>query len=327
MRVVITGASGFVGHGLAKFLCSNPDALGKPVSKLVLADLTPRDADQGLQGFEGTEWHCGDLTDAAYLDSLLKEPVDCLFHLASVPGSAAERKPDLGWSVNLSGSMALMERLARQGREGVRPPRVVFASSIAVYGVLGPGVVNEDCVPRPTISYGAHKLMTEILLADLSRRGEIDARSLRLPGIVGRPVSASGHGSAFMSLLFHKAVAREGYVCPVSRDATAWWMSLTTCVANLVWAARLDPATMPPSRLWQLPVLHASVGDIVAMLADRLGPESISGFRFVPDMAVESLFGRFPVLSAPGAKAAGFISDPDPSALVTQVLKGLRRPR
>lgn len=90
MRVVMTGASGFVGHGLAEFLCNHPDRLGKLVSKLVLADLTPRDADQGLQGCEGAEWHCGNLTDAAYLDTLLKEPVDCFFHLASVPGSAAE---------------------------------------------------------------------------------------------------------------------------------------------------------------------------------------------------------------------------------------------
>lgn len=182
--------------------------------------------------------------------------------------------------------------------------------------------MSEDCVPRPTISYGAHKLMTEILLADLSRRGEIDARSLRLPGVVARPASASGHGSTFMSFLFHKAVARERYVCPVSGDATAWWMSLTTCVANLVPAARLDPAAMPPSRVWQLPVLHARVGDILATLADQLGPESISGFRFVPDVTVENLFGRFPILSAPGAKAAGSISDPDHCALVTNVLKG-----
>ncbi|MBZ0163119.1 MAG: NAD-dependent epimerase/dehydratase family protein [Notoacmeibacter sp.] len=318
MRVVITGASGFVGNGLARHLCVQPDALGRPISRLVLADLGAAEA--SLAGHDIVEWRCGDLTDPAYLDLLLDEPVDCLFHLASLPGSLAEREPDLGWSVNLTAPFELARRLGRQGRLTGRPPRVVFASTIAVYGPLGPESASEYNVARPAISYGAHKLMTEILLADLSRRGEVDARSIRLPGIVARPATESGHGSAFMSLLFYKAATGEPYVCPVAQEATAWWMSLPCCVSNLVHAARLDSARLPARRVWQLPVLHARVGEVVEALGRRYGAGNVGQIAFEPNEAIESLFGRFPPIVTPEALAFGFMADADTDALVAMVM-------
>jgi D-erythronate 2-dehydrogenase len=316
MRVVVTGAAGFVGDGLARHLCANRDALGRPVSKLILTDLAKeRDgAEPGNDGF--LEWHPGDLSDPALLDVLLGEPIDCLFHLASVPGSLAEREPDIGRSANLVAPLRLAERLSSQGRKRGLVPRVVFASTIAVYGPLGAVPVTEDQPPCPVTSYGAHKLMTEILLADLSRRGEIDARSLRLPGIVVRPIAESGHGSAFMSLLFHKAKAGEPYVCPVSSDASAWWMSLKCCVANLVHAATLPAAALPPTRSCQLPVLHAEVREIVAALARRFGSSATAGFSYRPDAAIEATFGRFPALAAPFSERLGFRSDGSVEELV-----------
>jgi nucleoside-diphosphate-sugar epimerase len=316
VRVVITGAGGFVGQGLAGYLSSCPDALGKPIAKLVLADRIATETANSASA----EWQCGDLSDSTYVDSLLAEPADCLFHLASVPGATAERQNALGWSVNLMTPLKLAERLASQGRATGHTPRVVFASSIAVYGPLGPGPVSDDHTPRPAISYGAHKLMTEILLGDLSRRGEIDARSLRLPGIVARPLSESGHGSAFMSHLFHRAVAGEAFVCPVSRAATAWWMSLSCCVANLVHAAKLSPDCLPVSRSFQLPAVHATIGDIVGALSRHLGAASVGKFCFEPDETIENLFGRFPRLAASNALSVGFESDGDADTIVANVL-------
>ena len=320
MRVVITGASGFLGAGLAERLGREPDALGKPVTHLVLAD---RSRSPGLKiegGKLAVEWRCGDLASAASVDALLADPVDCLFHLASVPGALAESSAEPGWSVNLLAPLALADRLARQGRETGIIPRIVFASSIAVYGPLGPGPVTEEQAVRPAITYGAHKLMTEILLADLSRRGEIDARSLRLPGIVARPPTESGHDSAFMSLVFHKALARQAYVCPVSRDATAWWMSRQTCLDNLIHAMKLGPDGLPGSRCWQLPALHAAIGDILGALEEKLRPECTAGFSFEPDEITMQRFGRYPALETPRALEAGFLRDQDAASLVQQVL-------
>lgn len=319
MRVVITGASGFVGEGLARHLQRHPHALGRPLSELILADLARRWDSHADLGSDLVEWRCGDLADPTYLDFLLRDPVDCFFHLASVPGSLAERQPELGLSINLLAPIGLAQRLARQGREGRGVPRVVFASTIAVHGPLGSEPVAEDREPSPAISYGAHKLMTEVLFADLSRRGEIDACCLRLPGIVARPAAESGHGSAFMSLLFHKARSGEPYTCPVSRDATAWWMSLKTCVANLVHAGNLDAAGPIWRRTWQLPALHASVDEIVVALGKRFGPASTGRFRFEPDAGIEALFGRFPPLETLQAKLADFIMDRDPDTLVANV--------
>ena len=300
----------------ARYLQRHPGALGRPLSKLILADLA-RDDHADADG-DLVEWRCGDLADPTYLDFLLADPADCFFHLASVPVSLAERQPELGLSINLLAPIGLAQRLAWQGREGRGVPRVVFASTIAVYGRLGSEPVAEDCEPCPAMSYGAHKLMTEVLLADLSRRGEIDARSLRLPGIVARPAAESGHGSAFMSMLFHKARSGDPYICPVSRHARAWWMSLKTCVANLVHAGSLDPAG-PTFRTWQLPALHASVDEIVAALTRRFGQASTDRFRFEPDAAIETLFGRFPPLETPRAKLANFVMDRDPDTLVANV--------
>jgi nucleoside-diphosphate-sugar epimerase len=196
----------------------------------------------------------------------------------------------------------------------------VFASSVAVYGPLGRDGIDEGQLARPAISYGAHKLMAEIELADLSRRGAIDAVSLRLPGIVARPASESGHGSAFMSLVMHRLAAGQPYVCPVSADATAWWMSVPCCVDNLLHAASMSTAGAPASRTWQLPVLYLSMEQVVAALARRFGPAGVAQLRYQPDEGTEALFGRYPPLHTPQALAAGFRHDGDAETLVASAM-------
>lgn len=314
MRVLVTGAAGFVGAGLVRRLVEEPELLGRPIDELVLADR----ADSDLELPEFVSWHCGDLADTAYLDALLRERVDVLFHLASIPGAAAERLPDGGEAVNLCASLALARRLAKQERQDL-PPRIVFASTIAVYGSLNKGRFSESVIPRPTLSYGAHKLMTEIHLADLSRRGVIDARSLRLPGIVARPPAETGHGSAFLSQIFHKARAGEAFLCPVLPDATSWWMSRRLCVENLVHAAAPERTSLPASRVWQSPALHAELGEVIAALGRRFGNASISGFAYEEDEATRRLFGSLPPIETPLADRAGFARDGNADELVANI--------
>jgi nucleoside-diphosphate-sugar epimerase len=281
-RVLINGAAGFVGQGLAA-------ALSRAGCDLILAD---RAAGPGPG-----RWIAGDLSDPAHLADLAATRPDIVFHLASLPGARAETDAAAGWAVNLLAPQTLFAALAALGTV----PRVVFASSIAVLGAAGPGPVTDDTPPAPTLSYGAHKWMAEILLADLSRRGELDGISLRLPGIVARPPTDSGHGSAFMSQIFHHAAAGTAYAPPVMPQARCWWMARPTLIANL-------------------PVLVATVGAVLRALEARHGPGATAGIRPAPDARIEAIFGRQPPLDTPRARALGLVADADTDSLVAQVL-------
>jgi len=307
-HILITGANGFVGQGLVKRL------LAQGGHTLTLIDRSFDDAPASAQVRQIT----GSFGDAAVLDAALKAPVDIVFHLASMPGALAEREPALGFQVNLQATLTLAHRLAARSH----PVRFVFASSVAVYGALGPDHVHESQPPRPALSYGAHKLMAEIELADLSRRGTLDAVSLRLPGIVARPPSESGHGSAFMSLVMHKIAAGQPYVCPVGPKATAWWMSLRCCIDNLLHATGMPTGDAPASRVWQLPVLHLSMREVLDALTWRYGPQRRELISFAPDERIEALFGRMPPLRTPAALAAGFRHDEDADQLIVAALQG-----
>lgn len=294
MRVLVTGAAGFVGQALAA-------ALRRDGADLTLTD----------RQITGPDARSGDLTDESFLQDLLSPGFDLIFHLASLPGAKAEAEPDLGHSVNLMAPIALA-RAAAKARSGAR---FVFASSIAVYGKLdGPVTAATPC--HPDLSYGAHKRMTEILLTDLTRRGALSAISLRLPGIVARPAAETGHGSAFMSQLFHRIAAGEPYACPVPETALCWWMSHRACVAALLHAAGLAG----PETVVQPPVLHLTTGTVAQAVAAVTGqrPQVTWG----DDPRLTALFGAMPALDATPALDLGFRADADAKALVTHALSG-----
>jgi len=317
MKVLVTGAGGFVGAALAARLQDDPAALDAPVSELLLADMAfAAPATQKTGGPRVTQ-HVGSIADAAFLDGLVAASPDVVFHLASIPGGAAERDPVPGTAVNLHATTRLLEKLADfKARGGSRPPVVVFTSTVAVYGAPQ-GTVTPDTPLRPVTSYGAHKLMTEYHLADLSRRGVLDGRSVRLPGIVARPAQAGGHVSAFMSNIFHALAAGESFTSPVSAAATCWWMSRERCVDNLLHIARM-PA--PAQRTWPMPVLRFSIGELVDALACIYGEDRRTLVRYEPVEAVESVFGRQPPLDDSVPRALGLRDDGDINALIHRAL-------
>ncbi len=308
-HILVTGANGYVGRALSL-------KLKEQGHRLTLLD----QSFQGAPGFGDAHLVQGSFSEPATLDEALHAPVDIAYHLASVPGSLAERYYELGYQVNLHGTLALAHRLANQGMEAGHRTRLVFASSVAVYGDLAGSAISENHLPVPCISYGAHKLMIEIALADLSRRKLLDAISLRLPGIVARPPTESGHGSAFMSLIMHKMAAGQPYQCPVGPEATAWWMSLPCCIANLMHAGGMDSALFPPDRTWQLPVLHLSIQQVLDALEQRFGETARGQISHAPDPVIEALFGRYPAMHTPQAEAAGFMHDKNAVRLVAAAL-------
>ncbi|MEZ0244228.1 MAG: NAD-dependent epimerase/dehydratase family protein, partial [Sphingomonas sp.] len=200
--------------------------------------------------------------------------------------------------------------------------RIVYTSTIAVFGANLPPVVDDATPLAPGMTYGAHKLMMEIALADLHRRGAVDAVTVRLPGILARPMGPSGMKSAFMSDLFHHLAADRAFVVPVSAAGTIWAMSLDRCAANLIHAGALDGALMPPGRAVTLPALRLRMDELVAAVAGWTGadPALVS---YAPDAALEALFAANPPLETPAADRAGFAHDGSVEALVASAFAAL----
>ena len=316
MNILITGAEGFIGRALVARLLSSGvlPSLGDARRQLVLLDrqfaAPPTDA--------RVRQVAGDIADTAVLRETVGAGVDCVFHLASVPGGAAEAHFESGLRVNLDATVRLLEVLRVQAA----PAKVVFASTIGVYGVPLPEVIDESTLPAPTLSYGTHKLIGELLIADYSRRGFIDGCSLRLPGIVARPPQASGMLSAFMSDLIRRLSAGGSFECPVSREGKAWWMSRTCVVENFLHAAALDTAWVQKKRAWLLPVLHASLGDVVAAIAHVHGQGVLERVTYRDNPILQAQFAALPPMNCPTSIEAGFRNDGTLETLVQRALDG-----
>jgi nucleoside-diphosphate-sugar epimerase len=311
MNVLITGAGGFIGTALVQWLLSVNTPLGA-IAQLVLID-------QRLDNVPTDPRVCaieGDFGDARVLREALQTDVDVIFHLASVPGGLAEREFEIGMRVNLHAMVALLETVRRQGRR----PRFVFASTIGVYGVPLPVLLDENTPAGPTMSYGAQKLIGEILVSDYSRRGLIEGISLRLPGIVARPPQPSGLLSAFLSDSIRTLAAGGRFTFPVGADGTSWWMSRRCIVGNLLHAASMEATVLESQRVWLLPVLHASMREIVDALARVHGDHVLQNVRYEPNEKLHAQFASYPPLQCPRALAAGFRNDGTLESLVQRAL-------
>jgi D-erythronate 2-dehydrogenase len=304
MHVVITGAAGFLGRALRAQLADGESA----GMRLTLIDPAAAPA------MDGDTWLTDSDRDAAERSRSL-DAADIVVHLAAVPGGAAERDYAASKRVNLDLSLELLGHLA--GR--ARPARFVFASTIAVFGAPLPANVDDDTLPRPSMTYGAHKLMVETALANLTRLGRLSGYALRLPGLVARPAGAGGLTSAFLSDLLHACAARRPIAIPTTPDATVWLMSVTCAARNIRHAMRLaDPAPGTP-RAITLPALRVSMAEY-ARVAARVTGADPSLVTFEPDAGLEAQFGRLPPLAAPLAERLGFRHDGTLEALVREAL-------
>lgn len=312
MRIGVTGAGGFVGSALIERLATKgiPGVASAPTVVAIDARL-PMAMPAGAMRAEG------DLADLQFLDSLFDAPFDAFVHLAAVPGGSAEADYPLGWRVNVDATVAILDRLARQPVAA----RLVYASSIAVFGAPLPAEkVDDETLPLPSMSYGAQKLMMEALIADHARRGKVDGIALRLPGIIARPRVKGGHLSAYMSDILHAVRAGEDFVCPVSEDATSWFMSRGRCVDNLIHALTLSPQSIGPRRAFNLPALRLSMREVVNGAAALFGSQTLSLVSYKSNEPLQALFGSYPPLITAIAGRLGFRHDNTATELIARAL-------
>lgn len=310
-HVLVTGAGGYIGQALAARLKAALQA--QQITSLTLVDL--RFAD-GAADSAGLRHISGDVGDPSVLAQATSPAPDTVFHLAGITSRAAQNDFALGLRVNISNSMALFECLRLQGQV----PVVVCASTIAVYGVPLPGAVDDQTPLNPTMSYGAQKQMLEILLADYSMRGWLDGRAVRLSGIVARPGAPNAALSAFASDLIREPTEGRHYICPVAPHATLWLLSLPACIDCLLQAAGIAQQQLPTGRTWNLPVLRASVHELVEAVSQHLGRDISGLVQYQPQPGLAAQFAMWPPLSTGVANRLGMRHDGNLGTLVARAL-------
>jgi len=314
MKVVITGGGGFIGAKLAKALLargtlSDPDGAQQEISGLVLADQAFPDLpkDPRLHAL------AGDISDPAFAARAITQDTGAIFHLAAVVSGAAEADFDLGMRVNLGGMRAVLDQV----RRCVSPPRLVFASSVAAFGGDLPDVLDDSTTPVPQTSYGSQKVVSEYLVADFSRKGFIDARSLRLPTIVVRPGKANAAASSFASAVVREPLSGVAYECPVAAGTGVWLLSPRRVVEAFIHAHELPPSAWGTKRALNLPGITVSVAGMIEAMGKIAGAQVAKRVSFKIDPRIDKIVQGWPVrFDTPRALSMGFKADPGIEAVI-----------
>ena len=295
MRILITGAAGMLGRKLTARLLADGTLAGRPIRQLILHDIVPPEAAPPHLALTG------DLGSSAAM--LVAHRPDMIFHLAGVVSGEAEANFDLGYAVNLDGTRALFDAIRLAGSA----PRVVYASTTAVFGGPFPDEIPDDFVPTPQSSYGTQKLIGEALLSDYTRRGFLDGIGLRLPTICVRPGKANRAASSFFSGIIREPLNGLPASLPVARDWVHTMASPRAAVVFFLHAATLDSTRIGPRRNLTLPGVAVTVAEQIEALRRVAGAEVVGLIRDEPDPAVWAIVQTWPRrFAASRAKALGF---------------------
>jgi len=315
MKVVILGGHGFLGAMLAQRLLQKKSLMGSndtslTIDKLVLIDQIPPQV-----SLEGATSVIGDITDPDFLKTVIDENVTSIFHLAAVVSAAAEADFDLGMRVNLEATRNVLECC----RSLTRPPRLVFSSSLAVFG-NAPAMVIDDSPALPLSSYGTQKVIGEYLACEYTRKGFVDARCIRLPTITIRPGKPNKAASSFISSILREPLQGLEATCPVRRDMGLWVQSPPTVIENLIHAHDTPASAWEEGpRILNLPGLSVSVDEMVSALKRAGGDTSL--IRWQNDSEIERLVGSWPgAMNTARANHMGFRGDDSIDDIITDYL-------
>jgi nucleoside-diphosphate-sugar epimerase len=318
MRIVITGSGGFLGSRLARALLARgslTDARGQSheIRDLVLVDVVPPTiSDRRVSVVTG------DLAEPALIERVVTDDTDSIFHLAAVVSGQAEAEFDIGMRVNLDATRALLERC----RKLPRPPKFVFTSSLAVFGGALPDPVPDDAVLTPQTSYGTQKAIGELLVYDMTRKGYIDGRSLRLPTVTVRPGKPNKAASSFASGIIREPLSGVDAICPVARDTRVWVISPRTVVANLIVGHEAPATKFAYTRSINVPGILVGVGEMVDSLRRIAGEPVANRVKWQLDPVIDRIVQTWPARFAPVlGPALGMQADPDFDSIVSQHIK------
>ena len=308
MHVVITGAAGMLGRKLTDRLVADGGLGEDPVDRLTLTDVVAPARPAGFGG--AVDVVAADLAEAGTAERLLADRPDVVLHLAAVVSGQAESELDLGYRVNLDATRALLDAVRSAHEADGYRPRLVFTSSIAVYGAPLPEPIPEDFHHTPLTSYGTQKAIAELLLADWTRRGFCDGIGVRLPTVCIRPGRPNQAASGFFSSILREPLVGQEAVLPVPESVRHWHASPRSAVGFLVRAATLDTALVGPRRTLSMPGLSATVGEQLEALRRVAGDRAVRLVRHEPDQAVMRIVGTWAgALDATRAERLGFVAE------------------
>ncbi len=311
MKILIIGGAGMVGQKLAQRLAADGSLGGKPISSVVLYDVVGAERCPNCPFPMATK--VGDLSHPGEAEALVADRPDVIFHLAAIVSGEAELDFDKGYRINLDGTRNLLEAVRKTGNK----PRLVFTSSIAVFGAPFPEAIGDEFLTTPLTSYGTQKAIGELLLADYTRKGFLDGIGIRLPTICVRPGKPNRAASGFFSNIIREPLAGHEAVLPVSEDVRHWHASPRAAVGFLIHAATIDGENVGPRRNLTMPGLSVTIGEQIAALRKVAGDKVVARIRREPDPMIMQIVAGWPRnFAAHRAVALGFAADVSFEAII-----------
>jgi len=314
MKVLITGGAGFLGQKLAKQLLArgslkDSDGVDQKIDKLLLVDVV----EANDFGDQRVKVIAGDISNPELMQQLITTEIQSIFHLAAIVSGQAEADFELGMRINLDAARLLLEACRSAGHK----PKIVFTSSVAVYGGALPEMVLDTTALNPQSSYGAQKAICELLLNDYTRKGFVDGRVLRLPTISVRPGAPNKAASSFASGIIREPLNGKPSICPVSPDLRIWLLSPRYAIESLIAGHDLHSSVLGLNKSINLPGVSVTVGQMIESLRKISGDQVAARISVEPDSKVEAIVRSWPgAWDASRAKSLGLKADPNFESII-----------
>jgi len=314
MKVLITGGAGFLGQKLAKQLLArgslkDSDGVDQKIDQLLLIDVV----EANDFGDQRVKVIAGDISNPELMQQLITTEIQSIFHLAAIVSGQAEADFDLGMRINLDAARLLLEACRSAGHK----PKIVFTSSVAVYGGALPEMVLDATALNPQSSYGAQKAICELLLNDYTRKGFVDGRVLRLPTISVRPGAPNKAASSFASGIIREPLNGKPSICPASTDLRIWLLSPRYAIESLIAGHDLHSSVLGLNKSINLPGVSVTVGQMIESLRKISGDQVAARISVEPDSKVEAIVRSWPgAWDASRAKSLGLKADPNFESII-----------